>query len=265
MADAAAAFRRSTSRADHKDGLAKAWQLSRWQGVGAGTDEQLGPGLEFAETWSGDIGQTVHGNAADRPVAKGMWVSRLRPAGGGLNNSANDAVGSTRSILWGENAADVLAVRMVWAGDPIVRVAEPDCGNMGRRSSARPRLSVLTPPIPPPPAEGRGPRIRTSETARLWMKGNNRYQREHGPARSAVSDSGGAPAPAVTPVRPPRLPPISAKATARRFRMARGPCRRTGYLAKSEEFPTPSGELAGPASGSHSEHPDSCRTEDHQD
>jgi glycine/D-amino acid oxidase-like deaminating enzyme len=106
------------------------------QELGEQLDGQLGQGLEFAETWSGAIGQTVHGMPQIGQLRKGLWV-----ASGfgrqGLNTSAMAGQLIARSILWGDERWRLFSpFELVWAGGPIGRVAGQIVGLWGRGSSA---------------------------------------------------------------------------------------------------------------------------------
>jgi glycine/D-amino acid oxidase-like deaminating enzyme len=96
---------------------------------------RLGP-VEIAETWSGAVGQTVHGMPQVGQLRKGLWV-----ASGfgrqGLNTSAMAGQLIARSILWGDERWRLFSpFELVWAGGPIGRVAGQIVGLWGRGSSA---------------------------------------------------------------------------------------------------------------------------------
>jgi glycine/D-amino acid oxidase-like deaminating enzyme len=96
---------------------------------------RLGP-VEIAETWSGAVGQTVHGMPQVGQLRKGLWV-----ASGfgrqGLNTSAMAGQLIARSILWGDERWRLFSpFELVWAGGPLGRVAGQIVGLWGRGSSA---------------------------------------------------------------------------------------------------------------------------------
>lgn len=96
---------------------------------------QLG-GVEIAETWSGAIGQTVHGMPQIGQLRKGVWI-----ASGfgrhGLNTSAMAGQLIARSILLGDERWRLFSpFEMVWAGGTTGRVAGLAIGIWTRASAA---------------------------------------------------------------------------------------------------------------------------------
>ncbi len=96
---------------------------------------QLGK-VEIAETWSGAVGQTVHGMPQIGQLRRGLWV-----ASGfgrqGLNTSAIAGQLIVRSILWGDERWRLFSpFELVWAGGPTGRVAGHLVGMWGRGASA---------------------------------------------------------------------------------------------------------------------------------
>jgi len=96
---------------------------------------QLGP-VEISETWSGAIGQTVHGMPQIGQLRKGLWV-----ASGfgrrGLNTTAMAGQLIARSILWGDERWRLFSpFELVWAGGTTGRVAGYAIGMWERGSSA---------------------------------------------------------------------------------------------------------------------------------
>jgi glycine/D-amino acid oxidase-like deaminating enzyme len=96
---------------------------------------QLG-NVEIAETWSGAIGQTVHGMPQIGQLRKGLWV-----ASGfgrhGLNTSAIAGQLIARSILRGDERWRMFsAFELVWAGGATGRVAGFTIGMLDRASAA---------------------------------------------------------------------------------------------------------------------------------
>jgi glycine/D-amino acid oxidase-like deaminating enzyme len=96
---------------------------------------QLGT-VEFAETFCGAVGQTVHGMPQVGQIRKGLWV-----ASGfgrqGLNTSAMAGQLISRSILWGDDRWKLFSpFELVWAGGTTGRVAGYLIGVWGRGSSA---------------------------------------------------------------------------------------------------------------------------------
>ncbi len=96
---------------------------------------RLGP-VEIAETWSGAVGQTVHGMPQIGQLRRGLWV-----ASGfgrqGLNTSAMAGQLIARSILWGDERWRLFSpFELVWAGGPTGRVAGYAIGMWGRGFSA---------------------------------------------------------------------------------------------------------------------------------
>jgi glycine/D-amino acid oxidase-like deaminating enzyme len=95
---------------------------------------QLGR-VELAETWSGAMGETVHGMPQIGQLRKGVWI-----ASGfgrhGLNTSAMAGQLIARSILWGDERWRLFSpFELVWAGGTTGRVAGFTVG-MWRRASA---------------------------------------------------------------------------------------------------------------------------------
>jgi glycine/D-amino acid oxidase-like deaminating enzyme len=95
---------------------------------------QLGT-VEIAETWSGAIGQTVHGMPQIGQLRKGLWV-----ASGfgrhGLNTTAMAGQLIARSILWGDERWRLFSpFELVWAGGTTGRVAGYAIGMWERGSS----------------------------------------------------------------------------------------------------------------------------------
>jgi glycine/D-amino acid oxidase-like deaminating enzyme len=165
------------------------------KGLGRELDEQLGQGLEFAETWSGAIGQTVHGMPQIGQLRKGLWV-----ASGfgrqGLNTSAMAGQLIARSILWGDERWRLFSpFELVWAGGPIGRVAGQIVGIWGRRSSAA--AGVL--------ARHRE-RARAKERIREARLAEANRQAGAWPATQRRPPPGGAPPRRPRPVRPPPPP-----------------------------------------------------------
>jgi glycine/D-amino acid oxidase-like deaminating enzyme len=96
---------------------------------------QLGR-VEIAETWSGAIGQTVHGMPQIGQLRKGLWV-----ASGfgrhGLNTSAMAGQLIARSILSGDERWRLFSpFELVWAGGMTGRVAGFTVGMWERASAA---------------------------------------------------------------------------------------------------------------------------------
>jgi glycine/D-amino acid oxidase-like deaminating enzyme len=96
---------------------------------------QLGR-VEIAETWSGAIGQTVHGMPQIGQLRKGVWI-----ASGfgrhGVNTSAMAGQLIARSILLGEERWRLFSpFEMVWAGGTTGRVAGLTIGMWTRASAA---------------------------------------------------------------------------------------------------------------------------------
>jgi glycine/D-amino acid oxidase-like deaminating enzyme len=92
--------------------------------------------VEIAETWSGAVGQTVHGMPQIGQLRRGLWV-----ASGfgrqGLNTSAMAGQLIARSILWGDERWRLFSpFELVWAGGPTGRVAGYAIGMWGRGFSA---------------------------------------------------------------------------------------------------------------------------------
>jgi glycine/D-amino acid oxidase-like deaminating enzyme len=165
------------------------------KGLGRELDEQLGQGLEFAETWSGAIGQTVHGMPQIGQLRKGLWV-----ASGfgrqGLNTSAMAGQLIARSILWGDERWRLFSpFELVWAGGPIGRVAGQIVGIWGRRSSAA--AGVL--------ARHRE-RARAKERIREARLAEANRQAGARPVAQRRPPPGGAPHRRPRPVRPPPPP-----------------------------------------------------------
>jgi glycine/D-amino acid oxidase-like deaminating enzyme len=165
------------------------------KGLGRELDEQLGQGLEFAETWSGAIGQTVHGMPQIGQLRKGLWV-----ASGfgrqGLNTSAMAGQLIARSILWGDERWRLFSpFELVWAGGPIGRVAGQIVGIWGRRSSAA--AGVL--------ARHRE-RARAKERIREARLAEANRQAGARPVAQRRPPPGGAPPRRPRPVRPPPPP-----------------------------------------------------------
>ncbi len=83
---------------------------------------QLGR-VEISETWSGAIGQTVHGMPQIGQLRRGLWV-----ASGfgrqGMNTAAMAGQLIARSILWGDERWRLFSpFELVWAGGATGRVA----------------------------------------------------------------------------------------------------------------------------------------------
>ena len=96
---------------------------------------QLGP-VEISETWSGAIGQTVHGMPQIGQLRKGLWV-----ASGfgrqGLNTTAMAGQLIARSILWGDERWRLFSpFELVWAGGTTGRIVGYAVGMWERGSSA---------------------------------------------------------------------------------------------------------------------------------
>jgi glycine/D-amino acid oxidase-like deaminating enzyme len=96
---------------------------------------QLGR-VEIAETWSGAMGQTVHGMPQIGQLRKGVWI-----ASGfgrhGLNTSAMAGQLIAKSILWGDERWRLFSpFELVWAGGMTGRVAGFTIGMWGRASAA---------------------------------------------------------------------------------------------------------------------------------
>ncbi|MGZ3322729.1 MAG: NAD(P)/FAD-dependent oxidoreductase [Xanthobacteraceae bacterium] len=92
--------------------------------------------VEISETWSGAIGQTVHGMPQIGQLRKGLWV-----ASGfgrrGLNTTAMAGQLIARSILWGDERWRLFSpFELVWAGGATGRVAGYAIGMWERGSSA---------------------------------------------------------------------------------------------------------------------------------
>jgi glycine/D-amino acid oxidase-like deaminating enzyme len=92
--------------------------------------------VEIAETWSGAVGQTVHGMPQIGQLRRGLWV-----ASGfgrqGLNTSAMAGQLIARSILWGDERWRLFSpFELVWAGGPTGRVAGHLVGMWSRGASA---------------------------------------------------------------------------------------------------------------------------------
>jgi len=165
------------------------------KGLGRELDEQLGQGLEFAETWSGAIGQTVHGMPQIGQLRKGLWV--VSGFGRqGLNTSAMAGQLIARSILWGDERWRLFSpFELVWAGGPIGRIAGQIVGIWGRRSSAA--AGVL--------ARHRE-RARAKERIREARLAEANRQAGARPATQRRPPPGGAPPRRPRPVRPPPPP-----------------------------------------------------------
>jgi hypothetical protein len=166
------------------------------QELGEQLDGQVGQGLEFAETWSGAIGQTVHGMPQIGQLRKGLWV-----ASGfgrqGLNTSAMAGQLIARSILWGDERWRLFSpFELVWAGGPIGRVAGQIVGLWGRGSSAA--AGVL--------ARHRE-RARAQERIREARLAEANRQAGTRPAAQRRPPPGGPPPRRPRPVRPPPPPP----------------------------------------------------------
>jgi glycine/D-amino acid oxidase-like deaminating enzyme len=96
---------------------------------------QLGR-VEIAETWSGAMGETVHGMPQIGQFRKGVWI-----ASGfghhGLNTSAMAGQLIARSILQGDERWRLFSpFELVWAGGITGRVAGLTVGMWGRASAA---------------------------------------------------------------------------------------------------------------------------------
>jgi glycine/D-amino acid oxidase-like deaminating enzyme len=96
---------------------------------------QLGR-VEIAETWSGAIGETVHGMPQIGQLRRGVWI-----ASGfgrhGLNTSAMAGQLIARSILSGDERWRLFSpFELVWAGGVPGRVAGFTVGMWGRASAA---------------------------------------------------------------------------------------------------------------------------------
>ncbi len=92
--------------------------------------------VEIAETWSGAVGETVHGMPQIGQLRRGLWV-----ASGfgrqGLNTSAIAGQLIARSILRGDERWRLFSpFELVWAGGPTGRVAGHLVGMWGRGASA---------------------------------------------------------------------------------------------------------------------------------
>ncbi len=92
--------------------------------------------VEIAETFSGAIGQTVHGMPQIGQLRKGLWV-----ASGfgrqGLNTTAMAGQLIARSILWGDERWRLFSpFELVWAGGRTGRIAGHGVGMWQRGSSA---------------------------------------------------------------------------------------------------------------------------------
>jgi glycine/D-amino acid oxidase-like deaminating enzyme len=92
--------------------------------------------VEMSETWSGAIGQTVHGMPQIGQLRKGLWV-----ASGfgrqGLNTTAMAGQLIARSILWGDERWRLFSpFELVWAGGATGRIAGQLIGMWSRGSSA---------------------------------------------------------------------------------------------------------------------------------
>src|SRR4030081_2134856 len=98
---------------------------------------QLGK-VEIAETFSGAIGQTVHGMPQIGQLLKGLWV-----ASGfgrqGLNTTAMAGQLIARSILWGDERWRLFSpFELVWAGGRTGRIAGHAIGAWTRGSARAP-------------------------------------------------------------------------------------------------------------------------------
>ncbi len=96
---------------------------------------QLGP-VEISETWSGAIGQTVHGMPQIGQLRKGLWVaSGFGRRGLGTTAMAGQLI--ARSILWGDERWRLFSpFELVWAGGATGRVAGYAIGMWERGNSA---------------------------------------------------------------------------------------------------------------------------------
>jgi glycine/D-amino acid oxidase-like deaminating enzyme len=96
---------------------------------------QLGQ-VDIAETWSGAVGQTVHGMPQIGQLRRGLWVTSGFGRQG-LNTSAMAGQLIARSILWGDDRWRLFSpFELVWAGGPTGRVAGQLIGMWGRGISA---------------------------------------------------------------------------------------------------------------------------------
>ena len=96
---------------------------------------QLGP-VEISETWSGAIGQTVHGMPQIGQLRKGLWVaSGFGRRGLGTTAMAGQLI--ARSILWGDERWRLFSpFELVWAGGATGRAAGYAIGMWERGNSA---------------------------------------------------------------------------------------------------------------------------------
>jgi hypothetical protein len=92
--------------------------------------------VEIAETWSGAVGQTVHGMPQIGQLRRGLWVTSGFGRQG-LNTSAIAGQLIARSILWGDERWRLFSpFELVWAGGPTGRVAGHLVGMWERGASA---------------------------------------------------------------------------------------------------------------------------------
>jgi glycine/D-amino acid oxidase-like deaminating enzyme len=92
--------------------------------------------VDITETWSGVVGQTVHGMPQIGQLRRGLWVTSGFGRQG-LNTSAMAGQLIARSILWGDERWRLFSpFELVWAGGPTGRVAGHLVGMWGRGASA---------------------------------------------------------------------------------------------------------------------------------